>query len=356
MNGQAMTTALDDDGFTHLLAGGNGLYLFQASDIQSGGNPNCVTNEGAFASVTGLQSFQTDDKWTVWANHTSGSVGYVTMNSDGSSDASPVTVLPAGKGGRFSPYISTVTGRQEFMVVTDGGQLSRLHQDTLHSGIWKTVPYFVPNLDKVIEYNSFMVHCTVHSADGTALVGTDVCLKSSGSVNTRIKGKSIDLSPDGVTITTDANGAVEFIVPRDELSSFSYSIGDVSGNSFFAGKAHHVYPDDHVYDRLSGIKTGDDLKNTKLPSGKHLVDPNTSKETLDNVAAAVQHLGSTREDMKKSNESQALEAVKRGHITPPKLVQRSQLACGENLDRIMSNANGILDVLWVRNYLFVYLP
>ncbi|KAJ8059437.1 hypothetical protein OCU04_011101 [Sclerotinia nivalis] len=347
MNGKALTTAYNGDGYTNLLVGGQGLFHCGAYDLLSGGKMSCITKQGVFSDLQAVHSVQTEDKWTIWGNHSTGSVGYVSLDLDNPTPlANPVTVLPTKQGGRISPFISAVTGRQEFMVVNNDGQLVRLHQDTNYTGIWKTVPYFVPSLEKVLSYDAFMVHCTLLDAKGVILVGKQVSMKASGSVSARVKGRPIDLDPEqGVSVMTDARGNVEFLVSRHELSSFTYSFSDITGNNYFRGQTQYIYPDDRIYDKFADIKTGNDLKNTRLPSGKRLVDPSTDQKTLDNVAAAVQHLRSTRKDMK-DNPSQTVAISERKSRTPPKLVHRSQLVCGSNLDKVLSNTDSIIDTLW----------
>ncbi|KAM3074924.1 hypothetical protein ACMFMG_008330 [Clarireedia jacksonii] len=347
MNGKALSTAYNGDGYTNLLAGGQGLFHCGAYDLLSGGGMSCITKQGVFSDLQAVHNFQTEDKWTVWGSHTTGSVGYVSLDLDDPTPlADPVTVLPTKQGGRISPFISTVTGRHEFMVVNNDGQLVRLHQDTNYTGIWKTVPYFVPSLDKVFSYDAFMVHCTLLDGNGVALVCKQVSMKASGSVSVRVKGRPIDLDPEqGVPVMTDARGSVEFLVSRHELSSFTYSFSDTPGNNYLSGQTQYIYPDDRIYDKFADIKTGNDLKNTRLPSGKRLVDPSTDQNTLDNVATAVQHLRSTRNDMK-DNPSEMVAISQRKSRTPPKLVHRSQLVCGSNPDKVLSNADNIVDTLW----------
>lgn len=63
-------------------------------------------------------------------------------------------------GGNFSPFVTADSAIQQLIVSKQDGSLSLLKQDLL-SQQWRQQPFYIPNLDKNLEYDGFMTRIAI---------------------------------------------------------------------------------------------------------------------------------------------------------------------------------------------------
>ncbi|KAK3337258.1 hypothetical protein B0T19DRAFT_396897 [Cercophora scortea] len=361
---RVLATCLNKDGYNDLLVGGDELRHYKSKTVGRGRKGTRLTSDGVFSNSTQLFCSQSDhNNVTVWAANSRHGIGYATTSSafapgpSGSTIGSPVQLIPDGRGGKFAPFIDPVTNAQQLMVAAGDGSLSLLHQDTPGTGLWKRMPYATPVLDKTVNVESFFVHCTVQNEDGTTHAHARVLLQCSGYTTVYLNGRTIELGPGGVEVTTDARGSLGLVVPAPDVSSFTYLVRDVQGQdkTIFDGQVHVVISDKNLHDRLSRIKSEEDLKKEKLQSGELLLSRarGMTDRQLNEVAEAIQRLEAARTE-RLSKEMNA-SATSAGASSPTQAaaalveVQRSTLLCGHNLGALVhacETAGGAKDMLW----------
>lgn len=298
--------------------------------------PTCVMAESFFSSISELHVGQSPQAVTVWAEASDETVGYITTDADFSKVQNPIPVLAQQQGGRFSVFKSPSLGQDQIIVSDSGGSLSLLRHDP-QLGLWKPTSFYTPTLDKVVELKSYTAQIWVYNDDYSRMVDAEVLLQSSGYVDILMNGMPLQISPSGTPVVTDQDGLLTLIVPTDDISTYTFTVTSTEGASASDGAV--VDPAVKVYDALSKIQTGDDLKNARLQNGDKLLENNSLddydlNETAQAIATAVSRRGAT---LARQNSVTTV-----GPTTPR---QRSMF--GKNKERFYTRG-GFIDMLNVR--------
>ncbi|RHZ58240.1 uncharacterized protein CDV56_106126 [Aspergillus thermomutatus] len=295
-NATCLGSVVNADGFTDLLIGGSGLYRLEARKcLYKNSEPTRVVAESFFSSISELHVAQSPQAVTVWAEAADETVGYITTDADFSEVQHPIPVLARRQGGRFSVFKSPSLGQDQIIVSDSGGSLSLIRHDP-QLGLWKPTPFYTPTLDKVVELKSYTTQIWVYNDDDSPRVDGEVLLQSSGYVDILMNGMPLQISPSGTPVVTDQEGLLTLIVPTDDISTYTFTVASTEGVSASDGAV--VDPAVKVYDALSKIQTGDDLKNARLQNGDRLLESNSLddydlNEAAQAVAAAVSRRGAT---------------------------------------------------------------
>ncbi|KAF8243633.1 hypothetical protein K440DRAFT_561049 [Wilcoxina mikolae CBS 423.85] len=291
---QALSTFTNKDGFTDLLVGGQGLYHFQASQLpRKDSMYNEISQSGVFQSIREIYVAQVSTTLSVWAADNDDGVGYLLADVELENVQSPVQVIPDSQGGNFTPFISPIGGKQEFIVSDIHGVLSLLEQDTV-LGLWKTVPLFTPALEKTVEFRAYMTQITISDINKLPMVDSEVILKCSGSVSIIANGRSVAADPSGTPVRTDQSGLLTLIIPTEDIHSYTFSVQSPGGK----GQVFMVDPTEKVNQELSKIQTGKDLENATLQDGSKLLGDGLSPQTIDRAAQAIAAMQSVNKKIK----------------------------------------------------------
>lgn len=261
--------------------------------------------------------------------------------------------------GNFAPFVAPDKSALQLIVATSDNKLSLLQQNTM-SGIWTTMPFYTPSLTENIEYDAFFTRMTLRAADRRLLSQETFLLKCpDGWTEILVNGRSLVVGPDGVPVISDARGTLTLITPTDDISSPSFILTD-AGPSFAAhlgGAEFTIYPDKKVIDKISTIRTGDDLRKAKLPDGtKVLEGSNASDNDIDLAAQTIAQLGDQRDNIASGASSRSSIArslpdsdrrsFRVGRVRTGKDIKEIKIIAGVNAERILA-AKSIVDVDWV---------
>ena len=333
IDSQDIAAVTNADGFTDLLVGGAGLRYFKAIEcLRKNSAGHEISVEGVFASIQELSVAQSPSGVTVWAEDIRESVGYLMASTDFTSVESPIPVIPKQEGGSFSVFKSATAGYEQLLVSDSAGALSIIRHDPA-LGFWNAVPFYTPSLEKVFDIRCYSTQIAVFDADKKPCINSEVLLKSSGFANILVNGLSVQVSPTGLPVVTD--GVLTLIVPTDGIASYAFSLTSTEDTSDPDG-AFPIDPTLKVFDALSKIQHGDDLKNAKTQTGQPLLqNSKLSDDDIDQVAGAITAAVSARENVK----------VKQGLLAESKAAgSRGKVRFGHNLEKLEGSPRGILDL------------
>ena len=273
----------------------------------------------------------------MWAADNRDGVGYLMASTDFTTVESPIPVIPKRQGGTFSVFKSATDGYEQILVSDQAGVLSLIRYDPALD-FWHSTPFYTPALEKVIDIRCYYMQITVFDADKKPCINSEVMLKSSGYVDILVNGLSVQVSPNGLPIVTDQDGVLALTVPTGNISSYTFSVTTVDEARDSEGPLP-IDPTVKVYDALSKIRTGDDLKNVKTQTGKSLLqDSKLSDGDIDQTAGAIAQAVNNRN----------LLLVKKGLLPASKAAESLDKArFGHNLDRLESSPRGIIDMFEV---------
>ena len=255
-------------------------------------------------------------------------------STDFTSVESPIPVIPKQEGGSFSVFKSATDGYEQLLVSDSAGALSIIRHDPA-LGFWNAVPFYTPSLDKVFDIRCYSTQIAVFDAEKKPCINSEVLLKSSGFANILVNGLSVQVTPTGLPVVTDQDGVLTLIVPTDGIASYTFSLTSTEDTSDPDG----VFPIDptlKVFDALSKIQHGDDLKNAKTQTGQPLLqNSKLSDDDIDRAAGAITAAVSARENVK----------VKHGLLAESEVAgSRGKVRFGQNLDKLEGSPRGILDL------------
>ncbi|KAF1829335.1 hypothetical protein BDW02DRAFT_602640 [Decorospora gaudefroyi] len=359
-----LATVQQPNGYSGLVCGGNGLHFWTPTDAQKRDSPGYpVKAEGLEAPVLNqidqLLISQAPNLVSIFVSTADVALSYFTTpHLDLSGTISPVIL--SREPGNFAPFVSPDESILQLAVATSDRNLSLLQQNP-QSGIWTTMPFHTPSFTENIEYDAFFTSITLRGADKKILSQETFLLKCpDGWSEILLNGRSLVVGPDGVPVISDVRGKLTLITPTDDISSPRFILTD-AGPSFPAhlgGAEFAIYPDQKVMDKISTIRTGDDLRKAKLPDGTNLLeqsdasndDINQAAETIaqlrdqhDNIASG----GSSRSSLARSLPNDDPRSFRVGRVRTGEDIKKMKIIGGVNAERIMA-AKRIVDVDWDR--------
>lgn len=328
-----------------MLIGGEGLYRFDADIIDTSNETEAqlISDSEVFGSIHYLHVTQNNSELTVWVTNNANGIGYLKANTkDLSLVEEPVQVVPDDQGGRIAPFKATASDTEKIVFSDKEGRLSLLEQDK--SGVWKVSPLMTPSLDKVFSVQSYVSQISPLGKDDSLLPWTSILLRSSDDVSIIVNGRPVLATPDGIRVESDHAGLVTITIPTEDVSTHTFTVSSIPSSTEPLPKEHSFDPSDKIYDSISKIQKGDDLKNVTLSDGSKLVE-DVPDEKLDAVvqalAASVNRRNQIKEGLKKTVMGLELEEKIYGwnaHIAAE------------------ASASGIKDMLWVSPLCSDFLP
>jgi hypothetical protein len=291
-------TTVDDagSGETDLLVAGSGIWrLTHDLCVVSGSQPTLVLSDPLFQGIEEVLIDQQSNEVTIWVANSDHTMVYLhtTVDFPTSGVAPAVPLVASGEGAGFASMRNQSTGFLFFFLTDDRGQISRLEQDPV-SSLWKNTPFFTPSLNENILFTSYTTHISLTAADDTPLTNIELLLRSSGWVSIIINGHNTSVGPDGIAIRTDRKGTITLIIPTEDISSHTFTLDDMPGQTVLDGQSFQIDPATKIHAALAKIQSGDDLKNAKTQSGKNVVDGDTvSKDDMDKAATAISQMHAT---------------------------------------------------------------
>ncbi|RYP05955.1 hypothetical protein DL764_003459 [Monosporascus ibericus] len=339
-----------------LLVGGSGLYFWTPAQAQERNHRGrLISDAPGFDGVDQLQLAQASTSVSVFASTSQSALSYATSRStDFSEPLNPV--LLAQGAGNFAPFIAPDLTTQQLIVSSDDNSLSLLQQNSV-SGIWTTLPFYIPSLEENIKFDGFMARITLRSDKGQLLAEETFLLKSpEGWIDMLVNGRNVTVGPDGIPVISDPCGTLTLLIPTDDISSLQFVLTD-AGQGFPAhlGKEINIDPSRKVLEKVMTIKNGQDLRDAQLPDGSKLLsDSDALPEDIDAAADCIAKLGEQYDNIARGA---ALRGAARSLSTTGSHIFRPGLArTGKDLDRLhyiagvgmkrVLAAKSITDVNW----------
>ena len=136
-------------------------------------------------------------------------------------------------------------------------------------------------------------------------------------------------------MVTDQDGVLTLIVPTDGVTRYTFSLTSTDDASGSDG-AFSIDPTLKVFDALSKIRDGDDLKNAKTQTGLPLLqNTKLSDNDIDQTAKAMNAAVGARVNVK----------VKQGLLAESKAAgSRGKVRFKNNMEKLEGSPRGILDL------------
>lgn len=283
-----MSTFTDGKGFTGLFIAGNGLFLLNPKDALSSGNlATKVSSDPVYHDIENLFIAQAGPSISAWFETEDHSLGYQRATNDGKLVGLPTLLLPAGSNAEFAPIIDPSSTSQVLVILDDSNQLSLLEQ-SVDTQVWTRTPFLVERQEKMTEISAFVTHIEVKDAEKSPLPNTSFTLSSSAWVSVLVNGVFRAVPTKGTSVKTDARGIITLVVPSQDMSCYTFTLKDVAGSSYLPANGISINPASKVSQRLSTIKSADDLKNFKTGNGKNLLEGSgASEDDIKNAAGAL---------------------------------------------------------------------
>ncbi|KZO89486.1 hypothetical protein CALVIDRAFT_543523 [Calocera viscosa TUFC12733] len=209
-------------------------------------------------------------------------------------NGTPVSLLTQGATANFAAIIDPTTLSQSLVVLNTTSSLTIMEQpsDTL---IWRTTPFLVKQLDKMLEFTSYTSRLVVVDAQGWPQGNKPFMLSTDlGWLTVIVNGTSSLLGTEAIPVTSNSNGAVTIIFPTDDLDAYVLHLTDASGSTVLGGQTIIFDPSEKVQGKLSGITSGDDLRSAKTAGGQLILQGSTAApEDIDNVGKWIGELSNT---------------------------------------------------------------
>lgn len=307
---RSLGTFVNQEGFTDLLVGGNGLAHYTAAAIAQSDTPTgsipytIVLTDEHLVQVQQLIVAQQYDQLSVFCRNGDDTVLYQRFqNLRSAPQASPLVadgpLVPLFRerkdGGHMAALLHAATGSQRLFTIGRDNTLMLLEQSG-DTHIWQHTSLLVPSIAKIKDVLSYTTHIHLASDHGLPLQNAEVLLCSSPAANVGYNGRSIWVTPDGTSITTDMSGDITLIHHTQDLSSVVFTLKDVPKGAPVLKQTHTIDPAEHAQRILSSISSADDLRAVSLSQGGKLIDESqgtVSQSDLDKGAQAIMHLAAT---------------------------------------------------------------
>lgn len=285
------TLTVDNQNNTNLFVAANGaIYLFTPSQQQNniGGVP--ILKNGM---ITGLQEFyahQTAHVTILWGLDQQGQVFYTRcakgQETVTASWSAPVPILVNAE--RISSYVSQATEGITIFAHTSDQNITQLKQDTTNS-LWQQSNILLPppDLNTVVEYNTYTSHILLTDDNNLPLLTTPVTITSVNQCSVFINDVYHILSPAvPVSINADATGNISIVQETQSLDAVCYNIALPTVNV-------DVNPMSKLITTISNIKDGTQLGNIEIENGdgttQKLIGDTITDDQKNATASALQN-------------------------------------------------------------------
>ncbi|KAJ7730390.1 hypothetical protein DFH07DRAFT_173794 [Mycena maculata] len=303
---QTLATFVNQEGYTDLLIGGIAIthYTAQAAiHPDKNGEPDrytVVVDDTALGESQQMFVAQSNAMLTIYYRNTKDTVLYQRLQDDGTAQLSaqgPLIPLLGHEngGGHLTVLLDDATGSQRLFSVATDDSLTLMEQSG-DTHLWQRIPVLVPSIaGENTEIVSFTSHISLKDTTGVGLPKATILLCSSSAADVGYNGHVLAVTSAGTPVTTDISGDITLIHSVSTLSTVTFTLKDVEGQSVLGGKTYIVNPAKNAQHTLSSIKSADDLRTVQLPSGRKLVD-GESKD-LDAAAKAIAQLSDSLKQM-----------------------------------------------------------
>ncbi|KAJ7430440.1 hypothetical protein B0H11DRAFT_942767 [Mycena galericulata] len=211
-------------------------------------------------------------------------------------------------GGHLTVLLDHATGSQRLFSVATDSSLTLMEQSG-DTHLWQRIPILVPSIaGENTNIVSFTSHISLKDATGVGLPKATILLCSSSAADVGYNGGVLSVTSTGRPVTTDISGDITLIHSVSTLSTVTFTLKDVEGQSVLGGKTYIVNPAKNAQRTLSSIKSADNLRAVQLRSGGKLVDKSkVSSGDLDAAAKAIAQLSDSLQQMPKDGSDRAEE-------------------------------------------------
>ena len=294
-NPKSIVTTLDEDGFTNVLIGGDGiLHIASQNCVDSvpGGTvyPATLTDRALWGTrrLEVAQSGRTIALWAInGGNHLVAQSAQLKLNEDEGYDELFSTDIPVpllAGGNQLQTYDAVIqpqTQSQQVFCLKEDGSVSSLHQPG-DSKMWSEQSLRIPDPDDVQDINTYSCHITLKDANGHALPEADIQLATSSQVTCVVNGKRVPLGTSAVKSKSDSQGVVSLILPAPDLSAPNITVTGPDSHSF------SFNPAVKAINKLIDIAKSGKLGEVRDQSGGQLF-----KKADKALTDAIVHLGQT---------------------------------------------------------------
>ncbi|EJU00471.1 hypothetical protein DACRYDRAFT_109190 [Dacryopinax primogenitus] len=285
---QRIITYKESNNLTHLLVLGGGLWHIPPDQtIHSGSQATQLSSDPLYATCAKLYLSQYGTDFSAWfLSGTTLAYQQGIAGSAGILDGTPVPLLNkfSGPTANFAAIIDPTTASQSLVVMDTTSMLTIMEQPS-DTYVWKTTPFLVKQLDKVIDFSAYTSRVLIVDSQGWPQGNKPFNISTTaGWLTVIINGGSSLLGTDAIQVTTDSNGAITIIFPTSDLDAYELRVQDASGSSILGGQTFIFDPSDKVQTKLKAITTGDDLRNAKTADGTPILQGSTaSPDDIDNA-------------------------------------------------------------------------
>ncbi|KFZ23685.1 hypothetical protein V502_01836 [Pseudogymnoascus sp. VKM F-4520 (FW-2644)] len=201
------------------------------------------------------------------------------------------------------------------------------------------------------EYNSFTTHIEIADSNGNGVPNTSIMLTAVSPVSVYINHAYHIMGPDiPVSVTTDPTGTVTVIEETQTLSGVNFQV-EVPG----LGPLKEVDPQSNVSDRLSTIKSGDDLMDVTITaadgSKSPLIPKTVAKSDADHAASLLQILMFLKKRLPSDGSRQVQEQTSTGGFAKRTTEEwrkfaRSQESTGRIFEMLWGDFHRFLHKVW----------
>ncbi|KAI1122565.1 hypothetical protein F5Y10DRAFT_253790 [Nemania abortiva] len=295
-----ISTTKNSKGRTDLLvAAQDGIHRIPALTCVKGSTelpPNSLLVQGEYLrELQQIHVAQDSSLVSIWTRNSRGEIAYVQFNTKATSTAidsfeQHSDVQPVLTGSlRFEAMIDAQSASQQLFVLgNETNEKMRVLFQSGDSKLWTTTNFCIPAIEKHREIYTYTTHIKVKANKGKVSFDGAIDLSASSHCMATVNGRNLHLSRTPLQVKPDALGTVTVIQEVDDINVPSLKVSGVPG-----AEPKYIDPGRKVMEFFRSIKSGEALRNARLPNGEKLIGGDLPANVdLDEVAGTLSTLTS----------------------------------------------------------------
>lgn len=291
----SMASAVNSSGYTHLFVSGvEGIFYYPPTNQKDGSKGAKIITEALVASATYITAEINGGITALYGLSKEGDLFYTTCKTGSeSTEAAWSHPMPlVSKVQDYAFFLNHKAGDNTVFAHVKNEQLTQLVQDSVTRD-WNSRNILLPSTDMqdVVTMGSFNTRLACRDDNNIGIPQVEVNLTATSPIGVYINDSYSTLVPgNALKVATDARGIINIYQPTHDMTAVCYKASLVKES----GVSIDINPGAKVKDRLSNIKSADDLKNAKITNSdgttQSLLPQNVSQEDLQAAVGSIKDL------------------------------------------------------------------
>lgn len=254
----ALATLPDEEGYSEVYLGLNGLYRYTVGEIVHNAPASAETVAGNISDILGVhvRRDHPDNKnprTVAWVVDGQGTLHETFREGSDRMWSEPIAIRK--NVSQLAAFRHRHKATNELFIVRNDNSLAHLWQDP-ETRIWTENPVTLEDYGKTDVHKAYLTKLTLETVDGAPVQRAEVKLSASAWCYVKVNGRTVVLEPgvkNRLTVTPDAMGSITIVNRTESLSPPVYRL-----SADWLTEAAEINPAAPLLARLAGL-TADDL-------------------------------------------------------------------------------------------------